>query len=145
MEWPYRVIANKKKNRLYIDLYLTEEKQAENIVEEIWTLDSIPGKRFPDSLPVLILTSNLTASAAEGFVNFFKKSNRAIIIGDTTNGAHHPAKEIAIDPLFVISIPYLRGANKDIIEGEGIIPDINVNADVALEQAIEYIDKILND
>jgi hypothetical protein len=116
-----------------------------NIVEEIWTLDSIPGNRFPDSLPVMILTSNLTASAAEEFVNFFKKSNRAIIIGDTTNGAHHPAKEIVINPLFVISIPYLRGANNDIIEGEGIIPDINVNADVALEQAIEYIDKILND
>lgn len=36
MEIPYRIIADKGKNRLYIDLYLTEEEQAEKIVDEIW-------------------------------------------------------------------------------------------------------------
>jgi hypothetical protein len=116
-----------------------------NIVDEIWTLDSIPGKRFHDSIPVIILTSNQTASAAEGFVNFFKENNRAIIIGDTTNGARHPAKEIVINSLFMVSIPYLRGEEKGVIEGEGIIPDIHVSADMALEKAIEYASKNSND
>jgi hypothetical protein len=41
-----------------------------NIVDELWTQDSIPGKRFNDAFPVIILTSKQTASAAEGFVNF---------------------------------------------------------------------------
>jgi hypothetical protein len=36
MDIPYKVIADKKKNRLYIDLYLTEPGQAEKIVDEIW-------------------------------------------------------------------------------------------------------------
>ena len=36
MENSYRVIADKGKNRLYIDLYLTELEQDEKIVDEIW-------------------------------------------------------------------------------------------------------------
>jgi hypothetical protein len=36
MENPYRVIADKKKNRLYIDLFLTQEEQVEKIADEIW-------------------------------------------------------------------------------------------------------------
>ena len=37
MEWPHRVIADKKKSRLYIELQLTESEQAEKIEDEIWT------------------------------------------------------------------------------------------------------------
>ena len=33
---PYRVIADKEKNRLYIDLYFTEIEQAEKIEDEIF-------------------------------------------------------------------------------------------------------------
>lgn len=116
-----------------------------NIVDEIWTLDSIPGKRFNDSFPVIILTSNRTASAAEGFVNFFKKNKRALIIGETTKGAGHPAKEIVINQSFVVSIPFLRVDESDRTEGEGIIPDIQVRADKSLKKAIKHIDIILND
>ena len=36
MENPYRIIADEVKNRLYIDLCLTEEEQAENIEDEIF-------------------------------------------------------------------------------------------------------------
>jgi hypothetical protein len=36
MQIPYKIIADKKKNRLYIDLYLTKEEQAEKITDEIW-------------------------------------------------------------------------------------------------------------
>jgi hypothetical protein len=34
---PYTVIVDKGKNRLYVDLCLTEIRQAENIEDEIWT------------------------------------------------------------------------------------------------------------
>jgi hypothetical protein len=36
MTKPYIVIADKGKNRLYVDLYLTETEQAEKIEDEIW-------------------------------------------------------------------------------------------------------------
>jgi hypothetical protein len=36
MRGPYTVIADKKKNRLYADLYLTEIEQAVKIDDEIW-------------------------------------------------------------------------------------------------------------
>ena len=110
-----------------------------NIVNEMWTLDSIPGKRFSDSFIVIILTSNQTASAAEGFVNLFKRTKRAVIIGEPTNGAHHPAKEIVINSIFVASVPFLRGDNKDLSEGKGIAPDIAVPSEKSLEKAIEYL------
>jgi len=116
-----------------------------DIVDEIWTFDSIPGKRFHDSFPVFILTSKQTASAAEGFVSFFKRTNRAIIIGDTTRGARHPAKEIVINSLFVVSIPYLRGEEIGVIEGEGVNPDIQISASLALEKAIEYASSTSDD
>ena len=110
-----------------------------NIINEIWTQDSIPGKRFSDSLPVIILTSNQTASAAEGFVNLFKKTKRAMIIGEPTNGAHHPAKEVIINSLFVVSVPFLRGEDTNLPEGKGIAPDIFISSEMALEKAIEYL------
>ena len=116
-----------------------------NIIDEIWTLDSIPGKRFNDSFPVIILTSNRTASAAEGFIKFFKKNKRVILIGETTKGAGHPAKEIVINPFFVVSIPFLKGDETDGAEGEGIKPDIPVRADKSLEKAIKHARKILDD
>lgn len=36
MKNPYKIIADEVKNRLYIDLYLTEPEQAEKIEDDIW-------------------------------------------------------------------------------------------------------------
>lgn len=36
MEKPYRVVADKEKNRLYIDLCINQIEQAEKIEDEIW-------------------------------------------------------------------------------------------------------------
>jgi hypothetical protein len=110
-----------------------------NIVDEMWTQDRIPGDRFSDSVPVVILTSKQTASAAEGFVYLFKKTGRATIVGEPTYGAHHPAKELVINPLFVVSIPFMRGDEIDLAEGEGISPDILVPSEKALGRAVEYL------
>ena len=110
-----------------------------NIVNEMWTQDRIPGDRFSDSVPVVILTSKQTASAAEGFVYIFKKTGRATIVGEPTKGAHHPAKELVINPLFVVSIPFMRGDEIDLPEGKGIAPDILVPSEKALGRAVEYL------
>jgi hypothetical protein len=112
-----------------------------HIVNEIWTQDSIPGRHFSESFPLVLLTSNQTASAAEGFVNLFKETKRGIIIGEPTMGAHHPAKELVVNPLFVVSIPFLYGESINLPEGEGIAPDILVPSEKALDKAINYLVK----
>jgi len=113
-----------------------------NIVDEMWTKDRIPGDLFSDSVPVVLLTSKQTASAAEGFVYLFKKTSRAIIMGEPTKGAHHPSKEVVINPLFVVSIPFMRGDAIDLPEGKGIEPDVPVPSEKALEKAIEYVNNL---
>jgi hypothetical protein len=115
-----------------------------NVADELWTADSIPGKRFDENVPVIILTSKSTASAAEAFTDFFKRMKRAVIIGEITNGARHPAKEIAVNPFFVVSVPFLREEESGSAEESGITPDISVPADNALEEAIEYAGQILD-
>ena len=108
------------------------------IVEELWSVQGITGTKFGDNFPLVILTSKRTASAAEGFVNFFKKQRRATIIGETTAGARHPAKEIRIGTLFTVSIPYLRG-EEETAEGQGIVPDIPVQEEKALDKAVDLV------
>jgi hypothetical protein len=110
-----------------------------NIVDEMWTQDNIPGGCISDSVTVVILTSKQTASAAEGFVNLFMKTNRATILGESTNGAYHPSKEVVINSLFVVSIPFMRGDEINLPEGTGITPDIFVSSAKALEKAVEYL------
>ncbi len=104
------------------------------------TLEDIPGKRFDLALPVYILTSNRTGSAAEGFAYTFKHFNRAIIVGETSLGMAHPSKEIVINKHFRMSVPYLRVENavtKTSFENIGVIPHIKVEASKALEAAIK--------
>jgi hypothetical protein len=52
----------------------------------------------------------------------------------------HPSKEIVVNDYFRMSVPYLRTENvvtKTSFEGTGVVPDIEVPADRALEAAVE--------
>lgn len=113
------------------------------VVEEIWTTENSTCKKFDDDFPLVILTSKRTASAAEGFVNIFKNQKRATIVGETTAGARHPAMEVRIGTLFTVSIPFLRG-EEETAEGQGIVPDIQVQEEEALDKAVELIRKTNN-
>jgi C-terminal processing protease CtpA/Prc len=98
---------------------------------------------------VYVLTSTLTGSAAEGFAYTLKSFDRAIIVGEVTAGMAHPSKEIVINDYFRASIPYLRSENivtGTSFERTGVIPQIRVAADSALEAAIEdAIERISSD
>ena len=102
------------------------------------THDRIPGKKFADDLPVYVLTSSYTFSAAEEFTYNLQQTKRATIVGETTGGGAHPVNISALNRQFEISIPFQRAENpisKTNWEGTGIVPEIKVAAGSALEAA----------
>jgi len=104
---------------------------------QFWTLPYVPGKKITD-IPVYILTSQQTFSAAEEFTYNLKNLKRATIVGETTGGGAHPTTTMLINDNFVVSIPIARAVNpitKTNWEGTGIEPDIKVTSEKAMEAA----------
>ena len=104
---------------------------------ETWTLKEVQGKRSPD-MPVYILTSNKTFSAAEEFTYNLKNLKRATIIGETTGGGAHPGGNMVATDRFLVWVPSGRAINpitKTNWEGTGVKPDIEVKAADALQTA----------
>jgi hypothetical protein len=57
--------------------------------EQYWTQAWVPGTRMTD-VPVFVLTSGRTFSAAEEFTYNLKNLKRATLVGETTGGGAHP-------------------------------------------------------
>jgi retinol-binding protein 3 len=109
-----------------------------NVTSETWTLDTVPGKRFPTDLPVYVLTSGSTFSAAEAFAYDLKHLGRATVVGATTGGGAHLITDRTVNDRFLVRVPYLRAYNpvtKGSWEGVGVSPDIQVPASEALDAA----------
>jgi len=105
--------------------------------KQTWTLPHINGKRSPD-IPVYVLTSNRTFSAAEEFSYNLKNMERATLIGETTGGGAHPGGTMAATERFTIWIPTGRAENpisKTNWEGTGVKPHIETPAPEALDKA----------
>lgn len=120
-------------------LYVRED----DFITETWTSEKIEGKRMTD-VPLFLLTSRKSFSAAEAFAYDMKARERATVIGDTTRGGAHNVDLFKINDRFEIylstgrAINPLTGANW---EGVGVIPDIVVPDEVALDTAIVYAKK----
>jgi retinol-binding protein 3 len=105
-----------------------------------WTLDVVPGRRLPE-IPVYVLTSDFTASAAEEFTFDLQHLKRATVVGDTTAGAGHTVNTVFIHfPAFRVGmrVPYGHAVDPKTgkgWEGVGVIPDIVVPVDNALAAA----------
>jgi C-terminal processing protease CtpA/Prc len=106
--------------------------------EEIWTRDSVVGRRFGGDKPVYILTSSRTFSGAEEFTYDLRALRRAIVVGETTGGGAHLVRGQRIDDHFMIDVPYARSINpttRTNWEGVGVEPDVKVPASDALTTA----------
>ncbi|MCD4730642.1 MAG: S41 family peptidase [Bacteroidales bacterium] len=105
---------------------------------QTWTLPYVYGKRYP-SMPVYILTSKRTFSAAEEFCYNLKNLKRATLIGETTRGGAHPGGGgVKVTDRFMIWIPTGRAINpitNTNWEGKGVIPHIEISSDKALTKA----------
>lgn len=118
-----------------------------NKTEQSWTQAYVPGKKMSD-IPVYVLISAFTFSAAEEFTYDLKCLKRATVVGETTGGGAHPVMGIFFPSLKVgVQVPMARAVNpvtQTNWEGTGIAPDIAVPQEKALETAHrEALKKIL--
>lgn len=89
--------------------------------------------------PLYVLTSGGTGSAAEEFAYHVKLFKLGTLVGETTAGAANNDSVSALAPPgFVVSISTGRAihpVNNDNWEGVGVVPDVAVDSDKALDQA----------
>lgn len=101
----------------------------------------VNGNTLPD-VDVYVLTSNKTFSAGEEFSYDIKHLERGLVIGEVTGGAAHVVEPTLIDDKFDIMLPTGRAINpitKTNWEGIGVIPNVEVDATIALEKTMEVI------
>lgn len=95
-------------------------------------------------MPIYILTSRTTFSAAESFSAAMQSLKRAVIIGDTTGGGSHVTGTFDLKGGFIARIPFARPVSTSTFkdwEGVGVIPDKAVQASDALQKTQEIIYK----
>lgn len=114
--------------------------RAGRLVRTNATFKLLPGARFPAAVPVYVLTSNRTGSAAEGFAYALQQSRRGTVVGQTTLGMAHPSEALTVNSRFLMSVPIYRVESafaEESFQGVGVIPDINVPEQNALEAALK--------
>lgn len=107
-------------------------------MDEVLLSDSVvPGPRRPD-VPLYVLTSRATVSAAEEFAFVLRRLGRAAIVGDRTIGAGHMNTLTPIGNGFTLSVSFARVS--DPVTGAewekvGVQPTVVASPAVALEVA----------
>jgi len=93
-------------------------------------------------MPITVLVSPWTFSAAEGLAYGLQHERGARVVGDSTAGGAHTVRRVGLGHGFVAFIPYVRPvylATNGNWEGTGVIPDVHADAPAALLTALEKI------
>ena len=93
-------------------------------------------------IPVYVLTSRRTASAAEHLALAMKLSGRATVVGDTTRGAGHFGDQVELVDGFSMFIPYGDTVDPKTGQGweaKGVTPDIAIPAADALNYVLDKL------
>jgi hypothetical protein len=115
------------------------KRRINNEVIELWTTKDPVIKKIPDNVPLYILVSKNTSSAAESLAYGLQQFKRATIIGEQTHGEGNPGKRFIINDFLYIMIPTATNVNVKTgtsWEGIGVIPDIKIESNLALPKAI---------
>ena len=111
---------------------------------------------FPQKDPfngrIVVLTNHGTGSTSEVFAAGMQETGRAVLIGETTAGAVLPSvfEKLPTGYLFQYAISDYRSPKNILIEGRGVIPDVEVRqtrasllagSDAQLDEAIRLIQK----
>jgi len=113
------------------------ERRTDNY-SELKTVKVEGDKRL--DMPLYILTSDFTFSAAEAFAYDLQSRNRAVVIGESTGGGAHPVNFMRLEHGYGIIMPYARSINpvtKTNWEGIGVQPDIPTSKQKTLVVAQE--------
>jgi len=116
------------------DIYMREE----NKTTEMWTTETVAGKKYGDQRKLYLLTGTDTFSAAEDFAYAMKNNKRATIVGEVTGGGAHPGDIHRLSAHFMMNVPggrTISPVTHTDWEVVGVQPDIKVSADDALDQA----------
>ncbi|HEX9827421.1 MAG TPA: S41 family peptidase [Flavobacteriaceae bacterium] len=116
----------------------TKTGRSFNRITNTWTENFVEPAEFYLDIPVYVLTSKRTFSAAEGFAYTLQNQHNTTIVGTPTNGGAHLTRSFSLGNGFVGFIPYLRSENEKTHtdwEGTGVIPDISTTAENALLSA----------
>jgi len=111
--------------------------RADDFTREFWTTNNISTKRLIE-VPLFILTSDQTFSAAEYFAYDLQSRERAVLIGDSTKGGAHSVDLFQINDQLELYLSTARAINPVTgtnWEGIGVIPDIVVPAEMILDSA----------
>ena len=129
--------------RVHLNDFYTRETDRR---QSFYTSETVEGRRYGQTRPVYVLTSNSTFSAAEEFTYNLKNLKRATIVGETTGGGAHPGGVRRISEHFGIWLPTGRAINPITgtnWEGVGVAPDIATDAADALRAAhLDALQKI---
>lgn len=95
------------------------------------------GPSFPH-VPLFVVTSRRTFSAAEGFAYTMRVRGRATVVGEPTRGGANPVQVFQLAPHFALFLP--TGRVTDLVtranwEGSGVAPDVPAEAASALTVA----------
>ncbi|WP_269518854.1 S41 family peptidase [Alteromonas sp. BMJM2] len=89
-------------------------------------------------MPLYLLTSSDTFSAAEAFVYDLQHYERAIVVGERTGGGANPIRTYFYEEGFAVAIPYAKAINPvtgSNWEGIGVKPNVEVLAENAFKKA----------
>ncbi|AYQ34189.1 hypothetical protein DTQ70_19405 [Runella sp. SP2] len=106
-----------------------------NRLTNTWTENFIAPADFFLDIPVYVLTSKRTFSAAEGFAYILQNQHNAVVVGESTSGGAHLTRSFSLGNGLVGFIPYLRSENEKTHtdwEGTGVIPEVRTEAKNAL-------------
>lgn len=119
---------------------------------QAWSVASVPGGPIDPSIPVYILTSSRTFSAAEMLADVMKASGRGMIVGERTRGGGNSGDFYTLNARFDVFVPHGSATNAftgKSYEKTGVMPNIAVSADSALlvarRMALESVRKSVTD
>jgi hypothetical protein len=114
-------------------------ERSTGLTRQFWTIAHLPAPRYADR-PVHVLTSANTFSGGEDVAYTLQAHDRAVLVGETTRGGAHPTARHAVTEHILVTVPTARTVNSVTgtnWEGVGVVPDIPVPADQALDTALE--------
>ena len=122
-----------------VELTGLRERQGTRLTQS-WTLPHVPGRRFGRTKPVYALTSATTFSGAEQLSYDLQSLGRASIIGERTRGGANAREGFVLHPHLEATISVAEAVSPRTggnWEGAGVVPDIQVSARDARDEAYE--------